>query len=54
MKIEQVPGKPPRFPPPAAFFFFFNTVKTRRDRLKQPKFVLRCVQLMVGLPCPID
>ena len=34
-------------------FFFFNTVKTRRDRLKQPKFVLRCVQLMVGLPCPI-
>ena len=31
----------------------FNTVKTRRDRLKQPKFVLRCVQLMVGLPCPI-
>ena len=33
--------------------FFFNTVKTRRDRLKQPKFVLRCVQLMVGLACPI-
>ena len=22
-------------------------------RLKQPKFVLRCVQLMVGLACPI-
>ena len=28
-------------------------MKTRRDRLKQPKFVLRCVQLMVGLTCPI-
>ena len=35
------------------FFFFFTTVKTRRHRLKQPKFVLRCTQLMVGLPCPI-
>ena len=34
-------------------FFFFSTVKTRRHRLKQPKFVLRCTQLMVGLPCPI-
>ena len=32
---------------------FFNNVKTRRDRLEQPKFVLRCVQLMVGLACPI-
>ena len=34
-------------------FFFFNTVKTRRDSLKQPKFALRCKQLLVGLICPI-
>ena len=31
------------------FFFFLKTVNTRRHRLKQPKFVLRCTQLQVGL-----
>ena len=31
------------------FFFFFKTVKTPRHRLKQPKFVLHCKQLRVGL-----
>jgi hypothetical protein len=30
--------------------FFFDRENTRRHRLKQPKFVLRCTQLMVGLP----
>ena len=29
--------------------FFFKTVNTPRHRLKQPKFVLRCTQLQVGL-----
>ena len=29
--------------------FFFDRENTRRHRLKQPKFVLRCTQLMVGL-----
>jgi len=29
---------------------YYNTVNTRRHRLKQPKFVLRCTQLQVGLP----
>ena len=28
-------------------------MKTRRDSLKQPKFALRCKQLLVGLICPI-
>jgi len=31
-------------------FFYYKTVNTRRHRLKQPKFVLRCTQLQVGLP----
>ena len=34
---------------PEFLFFFFNTVKTRRLGLKQPKFVLHCKQLPVGL-----
>ena len=29
---------------------YYKTVNTRRHRLKQPKFVLRCTQLQVGLP----
>ena len=40
-------GAPPVYP------VRFNTVKTRRDSLKQPKFALRCKQLLVGLICPI-
>jgi len=30
--------------------YYYKTVNTRRHRLKQPKFVLRCTQLQVGLP----
>ena len=32
---------------------FLTTVSTRRDDLKQPKFVLHCKQLWVGLNRPI-
>ena len=31
-------------------YYYYKTVNTRRHRLKQPKFVLRCTQLQVGLP----